>query len=324
MINPSFLKFCLWLLSDSQKYFTIKNRKGVCSKLQRYILSKLSYSEYKELNLPYIVEQYPALKVEVTHDEIGLKFFQEIMKPFHSKLSLTTGYTKTVGWIFSIIPSVVSSIKYLQTGEGLSIGTSGDDFANVLCFASTGLDALSTILKRSRYHSIYVSSSFHTTSEILYLLPPSIQSNAKSLYLAGIAPWSEGDQKKIQMATKFSLSPDIKTLCLVDQNFDQNTVSILGQMMEKGNLSHLSKLSFNRCTGLKTMIALVSSLSQLSELCLYRCKLDSADYIALSSAIVSKKLPMLDTIILPIHNDERPARTLVKYAYLNVRMFKCF
>ena len=94
--------------------------------------------------------------------------------------------------------------------------------------------------------------------------------------------------KKLQMATKFSLSPDIKTLYLVDQNFDQNTVSILGQMMEKGNLSHLTKLSFNRCTGLKTTVALASSLSQLSELCLYRCKLDSTDYIALSSAVVSK------------------------------------
>ena len=89
--------------------------------------------------------------------------------------------------------------------------------------------------------------------------------------------------------------------------------------MEKGNLSHLTKLNFNRCTGLKTMIALVSSLSQLSELCLYRSTLNSADYIALSRAIVTKKLPRLDTIILPIHNDDVPAKTLVKYACLNVR-----
>ena len=30
MMNPLFLKFCLWLLFDSQKYFTIKNSKRVC------------------------------------------------------------------------------------------------------------------------------------------------------------------------------------------------------------------------------------------------------------------------------------------------------
>ena len=84
--------------------------------MQRYIVSKISHCEYKELNLPYISEQYPALNVEDAHDEIGLKFFQEIMKPFHSTLSLTTKYTKTLGWIFTIIPSVINSIKYLQTG----------------------------------------------------------------------------------------------------------------------------------------------------------------------------------------------------------------
>ena len=79
--------------------------------------SKISYSEYKELNLPYISEQYPALKVEGTHDEIGLKFFQEIMKPFHRTLSLTTGYTKTVGWIFTIIPSLIIQSNTCKRGK---------------------------------------------------------------------------------------------------------------------------------------------------------------------------------------------------------------
>ena len=214
---------------------------------------------------------------------------------------------------------MLESIKYVQTKEGLSIITSSNDFVTVLCFTPKGCKAMEAILERSQYRSVYVASLFHTTSEILQALPSSIQNNAKSLYLVG-----QGDKNESEYNANLSaiipLSHEIRNLSLVDQIVDQKAVSVLGNMAREGKLSNLTQLSFTRCGGLKSKIGLASSfLPQLTHMCLYKCQLNSADYIALLSAIVTKKLPRLDTIILPIHNDEIPARTLLKYACLNVR-----
>ena len=116
MLNPLFLKFCLWLLFDSQKYFTIKNRKRVCLKLKRSILRKISHCKYKRLNLPHILKQYSVLKVDdacIRNDKVGLKFFKEMLEPFHSVLFLITEYNETLDWIFATILSVLNLVKFV-------------------------------------------------------------------------------------------------------------------------------------------------------------------------------------------------------------------
>ena len=320
MMNPLFLQFCLWRLFDSKKYLAIQNTERVCSILQSSICAEIS--PIRQLNLPKMVKQYPALKVDdacIRNDKIGLQFFEEMLKPFHKSLSVRTQHNKTLSWIITVMPSVLKSSKHIQTEEGLNIITSSDDFVTVLCFVPEGLKTMNAILERSQYRSVYVISLFYTTSEILQALPSSIQKNAKSIYLVG-----KRDNNECEYSTKLSaiipLSHEIRNLSLVDQIVDQKAVSVLGQMAREGNLSNLTQLNFTRCGGLKSKIGLASScLPHLTHLCLYKCQLNSDDYIALSSAIVTKKLPRLDTIILPIHNDEIPARTLVKYACLNVR-----
>ena len=85
MMNPLFLKFCLWLLFDSQKYFTIRNTKTVCSMLQNYICAEISRFGPTELNLPEMVAQYLALMVDdacVRNDSIGLQFFEGNVEAF--------------------------------------------------------------------------------------------------------------------------------------------------------------------------------------------------------------------------------------------------
>ena len=139
MINPLFLKFCLWLLSDSQKYFTIKNRKRVCLKLQRFIFRQIPHCKYKRLNLPHMLKQYPALKVDdacVRNDEVGLKFFKEMLKPFHCVLSFITEYKKTLDWIFAAIPSVLNSVKFCYTHSGLYVANLDKNSVPFLCLGS--------------------------------------------------------------------------------------------------------------------------------------------------------------------------------------------
>ena len=191
-----------------------------------------------------------------------------------------------------------------------------------LCLGSKSYDALGGFLECFHYQTVYVTSLFQNISEIFQLLSQRVQSSAKSLDLHPAEHDSEKGNNNDTNMSGFSLSSEIAVLCLIEQNIDANAISVLETMGLESNLCHLTELTFTRCTGLKATVGrlFTSHLPLLRQLCLYRCRLVDRDYVHLSNAMSCNKLPLLDSIVLPVCNvkdgDEVLAIHLVKQSCL--------
>ena len=119
MVNPLFLHFCFWFLSDSFEsgYFPVDKKKLASLVLYTYIRKKIPC---RHLNLRQIVEKYSAIDIPAsvhTEDGISVCHFGRIIEMFDTIQCLTLRYDNPVDWILDHIRSTLTLIVIEDESE---------------------------------------------------------------------------------------------------------------------------------------------------------------------------------------------------------------
>ena len=105
MVNPLFLHFCLWLLSDNQTFFHVEGKSEIMKKLVSYITRRFGRTE---IHLGNIAELYPALDLKELKTGIVLPVFETLDTPKHLILHKDVDIGMVLG-------GLGSSLKTLQS-----------------------------------------------------------------------------------------------------------------------------------------------------------------------------------------------------------------
>ena len=148
LTNTLFLQFCLWLLCENQKYFTLINSRSIYHRMLLYCVDLLNKGE---LDMKRIEDSYPALDISrqsvYAKDKLRVSFLGDILAKCTKTSSLVLADYHAINQFLGFVKPNLKSITFIKHDAAEH---------RVSCFKSTEvaieavyttLDKLSVILK---------------------------------------------------------------------------------------------------------------------------------------------------------------------------------
>ena len=324
MTNPLFLHFCLWLLLNSEKYFTFTNKDDICQTLQRFMSGKLTRSE---LSLTTLAEQYPAMSITDVlkkGDQLVWDFFSGFFSQCKEVRTLVIGEEYPMEGILTIARPLLGSAMYVHVDKevgisvlnkfqlALSVNKFGGTlenkrktlYRNVIHLTScNSVDVLTGVMLKIALESAFdVSTGFcriYSFSRFLRL--SSQECNLKKLCI---------DSINVGSKSLIPICHYLTHLILKNLTLDRKTVAGLCSAAKRDKLPCLTHLSLENCKVENCKDPLLSKLfesewSDLSHLDIRRCDLKVSDFATLCNALKPSDrqlLPSLSALALTFNN----------------------
>ena len=319
MESRFFLRFCLWLLSDScrKEYFEFKNRERVYDSLVSYVAEQINIAQ---LDMNDMAQIFPILHVPLIHNEENTPLLEFIRRVLAKCDQVKEFYFSSFSFYpIDILRKVVTSFPphgNNDEGKNFLILDSAENYV-----------PLRKILHAFEDEGISVS----------LLLANGIQTDLSDCMHSCVRRLDLYDTTEypsvLNMSKETPMCPLLMRLSLVNVMFNEGVLTTLDRAVQKGFLPALTYLSFESCQS-----SLTGKLSKLfrsvwptlTDLDLTLCILSKDDIETLTfclAALEDRKLPQLTNVTLDVVDPERkgtltPAlKNMFHEAFKNIKGF---
>ena len=305
-MNPLFLQFCIWLLSDDQDYFSFENKSEVYKCLTGYC-ADLMNSEVLDLS------KFPCQKMllnVIATDRLCARFLTDILLKCYTSSTLIVPFQNhlILHSLLCLIDPVLEAITSIHN-LNIDINTSRSDNAvcHVTYFKSTGIvveakgvhtDSLNTILKH--YTSLMKEPA-------LYLYVYSDQPSLKHLLWQNVKRFhlTRPHEGNSVLKDVISFNPDCTHLCIQEIKNQTTMVKTIKHLAFSASMI-LCHLSLVDCMHMKNQLRVLfkSTWPNLKHLNLLRNETveDDLEFLCLACNDPTKTLPNLTSLCITITN----------------------
>ena len=316
LTNTLFLQFCLWLLGDDQKYFTLENKQKIHQHMVHYCVDLFNDGEF---DLERVERAYPALEISsasiYTKDKLRVGFVGDIIAKCNkiSYLSAHHSLNQLMGFVNHGLKSV-TLIRYQEAMYRVSCFNSTEI---VLKTEGSTLPKLSVILKHYKkiFNDQVVYLHLHSPRSLHYSRKKSAFVNVKALCLSRLSQFSKAER----LVTLSSNLTHLRLEQIHSKTIMKRTINRLSYCTR--NLPHLSHLSIVNCRHFQRKISNMfqSKWLKLQQLSLLDTRVSETDltFLCLACNGAKKTLPNLTSLCLTFHSKKSTgAKTTMLFARL--------
>ena len=320
LTNTLFLQFCLWFLSDDQKYFLFENRHDVYQWMKHYCVDLMNRGSFNLSNYPAF---HSSSFNDVLNDKLRLSFLTDILVKCNKTSSLELPSSSLLDSVLGSITHIlrdITSIKcdirkyYFNVFKGPEL---------VVDAALGSSNDLNIILKH--YTKLINEPSVHfDLHDPQFLTEKILCSNVRTVYLTSL----KEPQEIFETSTE--LSSHLTHLCL--QNIENEAImkrqiNQLADATTNSNLSNLSHLSIFLCNNMEGKLSdlFKSAWPHLKHLDLTGTNIAVTDveFLSLACNGARKTLPNLTSLCLTIYEGIKTwfCTNFFVLPWLNLRSF---
>ena len=307
MMNPLFFSFCLWLLSNTQSYFTFQSKDRTREILQCYISKRIDLTE---LDFASVAGFYPALDIRYAckrNDTFVKSFYTETISNLKNTRHLLLSSDDPFGWILDSLHPVLHQLLSIQIFGYLYKKFSF--YFDTMLIPSPCLDDLNIAISTKEYSCLNELLTHLTGLNrciSFYIIVTGMESY---LELSKIAKEGIGklhivcnhlNSCRITVKHEIESCQFLTHLSLSGLPKEESTIVALSKAVTTGKLPKLSHLSLaGSMFTLKGKLSLLfqSTWPTLTYLNLYSCFLDKSDIQVLFGR-EKNLLPQLTSLVL--------------------------
>ena len=310
MQSRFFLRFCLWLLSDScrNEYFEFNNRDKVYNSLLGYVANTVNIVQ---LDSEEIAEMFDILRVPFTDTGENLlffKFIQGVLSRCHKTQEFYFSFTSYyhIDRLSDLLQCFPPHIQHASSPQkSLTLLESSTNHR--------ALNGISDTCSKLGYHPDLLLES-----GILTDLSDCLRGSMRKLLLFDTYKFAS----RVMTEKQILLCPLLTNLTLDISQIDESVLTALNSAVNNGNLPVLAHLCFGGCGSSlmgKLWKLFHSQWPTLTNLNLDQCQLNQNDIETLTNCLipgVNRKLPQLEGLVLFVNSTRKrkiPAETLRKF-----------
>ena len=301
MMNPLFLHFCFWFLSDkcNEQYFILGNKETACKMLHSYIYNRI---HCKQINMREIVGTYPAIDIASalnTRDDINMWHFSRIFEMFDQITILTLSYSDPID---KILISICRNVTLVVIDDHVSqhyfpeLTQSDPTFFNFVLSKNAGvvnrLFQCTTQLKRQPVIYLFL------TDEGRIALSDIVNESMHKLHVISTSSVTN----EIVAASDLISCPLLTHLSIIGNvSLHQSVMLAISRAVRGRRLPNLKYLTFSRAKvthQLEYLFEEGTTFPNVTHLNLSNCELDKDDIEALSYSLHNSLIPQLTSLAL--------------------------
>ena len=303
MMNPLFLHFCFWFLSDkcNPEYFMLGNKENACKMLHSYIYERIYCNQ---VNISEIARTYPAIDIASavdTRDEINMGHFSRIFDMFEEIILIAGALHPIEGILVHICRNVtlvaINDNPYVSQHYIPELTRPDPNFFNLV------LSENAIVLK-----NVFECSVQLKRQPVVYLF---LTNDRRDIDLSTLL--HEKMHKLHVISTSEVTSDVVAKNDLVASSFlthlsiignvyvHQSVMLSISEAVRGGRLPNLKSLSFaqaNITHQLKYLFEETTTFPNVTHLNFSGCELDTDDIEALSYSLHNSLIPQLTSLAL--------------------------